>query len=282
MPNFHPRIAVSTWSLHRKIGILFPHDLDRFAAGPRTERWGAGTLKLIDVPQAVADHGIGRVEVCSFHLESLETAYLEELRAAFAAAGVTLQTLLLEEGDLSHAGTHARDRDWMLRWVDIAAMLGAGAMRVIAGKQAAAPETLALASAGLNKLGLAAGAAGVRLVTENWFDLLSTPEVTLQVLDATEGTVGLLVDLGNWPRPRKYDDLPKIFSRGELCHAKADFSSGSLDTEDYGKTIGIGEASGYRGPYTLIFDADTPDEWDGIGIEREFVAARIAPQEAFE
>ena len=112
-------------------------------------------------------------------------------------------------------------------------------------------------------------------MTENWFDLLSTPDAVHEVLDRLEGQVGLLADFGNWTGPDKYEGLKSIFPRASLCHAKASFEGGQLDEADYGLCVGVAEEAGYAGPYTLIFDAEHPGEWAGLSEERDFILSRI-------
>lgn len=270
------RIAVSTWSLHRLLGKTYPHDLTSNAIGPAEPAYGEGAARLIDLPQLLKSHWIKRLEIVSFHLPSRDAGYLAELRSSLAEAGVTLQTLLIDAGDLSDPGTAERDATWISGWIDVAEELGAENARIVAGKQQPSREALDLAASHLNAIALRHEASPVRLVTENWFDLLSTPEAVHHLLDRTEGRVGLNADLGNWRGPEKYDALAAIFGRASLCHAKADFIAGELDEADYGRCIEVAERAGYTGPYTLIFDSNAPDEWTGIAAERAFVLDRIA------
>lgn len=270
------RIAVSTWSLHRTLGVTFPHDLNSDAVGPREESYGPGSARLIDLPALIKSHWIERLEVCSFHLPSRDAGYVAEFRDALASGGVTLQTLLIEAGDLSDPATADRDRRWISGWVETAIALGAEHARIIAGKQKPSPEAIDLAAAGLNAIADRFAEAPIRLVTENWFDLLATPRLVHDLLDRTEGRIGLNGDFGNWSGPGKYDDLKSIFARAELCHAKASFADGVLESEDYGRCIQVAENAGYIGPYTLIFDAQAPGEWAGIVAERAFVLDQLA------
>lgn len=272
----HPRIAVSSWSVHRLLGVTYPHDLGADAVGRREETYGPARLDLLDLPAQAARHGIGRLEICSFHLPSRDPAYLDELKAALAGAGVTLQTLLIEAGDLSDPATAQRDRRWISGWVEVATRLGAGNARIIAGKQKPTPEALALSANGLTRIADDHAGSPVRLVTENWFALLPTPNEVHRLLDATEGRIGLNGDFGNWTGPGKYEALAAIFGRASICHAKASFSGGAMDAEDYVRCLAAAEGAGYSGPYTLIFDNDAPDEWAGIAIEREFITSRLA------
>lgn len=118
---------------------------------------------------------------------------------------------------------------------------------------------------------------GVRVVSENWFDLLWSPKEVHQVLDALGDEVGFLADTGNWHGAMKYADLESIFRRAELCHAKCSFGAGyAMDRDDFGRCLDAAMQAGYTGPFTLIYDGPDDDEWAGLALEREFVLARLA------
>lgn len=242
----------------------------------RQPTYGAGTIELIDLPRQCAERGIFRIEICSFHLPSLLPDYIARFRRAAELAGVTVQTLLIEDGDLSDPKTAQRDAEWMAGWVDIAVSLGAENMRVIAGRARPTNVALALAEKYLGELAEITSAAGVRLVIENWFDLLPGPAEVNRVLDNLRGRVGLNGDFGNWQHAGKYEDLAKIMGRAELCHAKGHYSAAGLDVEDYVRCVLLSDAAGYRGPFTLIYDSPYyDDEWAGILEERACIAAAL-------
>ncbi|MGY5775576.1 sugar phosphate isomerase/epimerase family protein [Rhizobium sp. LEGMi135b] len=267
------RFAISSWSLHRALGSTYPYKPTDQAYPERQPTYGKGTIELIDVPQQCADRGIFRLEICSFHLPSRLPSYLRDFRKVMEEAGVKLQTLLVEDGDLSNSETAQRDAEWMAGWIDVAAALGAENMRVIAGKAQPTDPALTLAETHLRRLAELAAAAGVRLVIENWFDLLPGPTEVNRILDATHGKVGLNGDFGNWERAGKYEDLAKIMGRAELCHAKGRYSATGLDAEDYVRCIKLSNAAGYLGPFTLIYDSTYhEDEWSGILEERDCIA----------
>ena len=271
-----PPLAVSSWSLHRALGRTFPNRPDHDVVPAAMPTYGEGHITLLEFPAVVASLGIDRVEICSFHIESRNPTLLASLKAALAAAGVTLQTLLIEYGDPSDPATAARDLAWMERWIDAAALLGAEKARVIAGKAAPTPEALARAAEGLSRLGRYGAARGVAIVTENWFDLLATPGDVEALFARMDGSVGLNGDFGNWDGPTKYDDLRAIFPRAVCCHAKGDFSSGALDTADYAACLAAATAAGFHGPYTLIYDGPDDDELHHLAIERDFIRGYFA------
>src|SRR5690606_16142922 len=209
----------------------------------------------------LANHGYHRLEIVSFHLRSRDPIYLGELRDQLKVSGVTLQTLLVDDGDMTDPENGKRDSRWIANWVEVANLLGAENARIIAGKQAFTPETLERSIAGFREVLAANAGSPLRIVTENWLQLLSTPQAVHAVLDRLDGQIGLMADFGNWTGPDKYEALASIFPRAELCHAKASFADGQLDEADYGMCVGLAEEAGYKGPYTLIFDADRPSEW---------------------
>ncbi|TCU33815.1 sugar phosphate isomerase/epimerase [Rhizobium azibense] len=270
LPN--GRFAISTWSLHRLLGPIYPYSPDQERNAARKEPYGPGAASLVELPQQLAERGIHRLEVCSFHLPSLEAGYLSDLRGAMKASGVLFQTLLLEDGDPSHPDHAKRDAAWMSGWIERAVVAGAQNLRVIAGKQPPTEENLSRALRHLRQLAKEADGSGVRIVVENWFDLLPSPRQMNWLLDGLEGTVGLNGDLGNWTAPEKYADLADIMCRAELCHAKADYNAAGLDGADYLMCLEACDAAGYVGPFTLIYDSPFfPDEWDGILLQKTFI-----------
>jgi sugar phosphate isomerase/epimerase len=266
------RFAVSTWSLHRSLGATYPYSPDPDKSAGRREPYGPGAAALIDMPGQLEERGIGRLEICSFHLPALEASYLAGLRGAMESSGILLQTLLVEDGDPSHPDTGERDIQWIADWIEIADALGAKNMRVIAGKQQPSGENLARSAKHLKWLAGQAEGSGVRVVTENWFDLLPSPKEMNWLLDTLEGRIGLNGDLGNWSAPAKYAGLADIMRRAEICHAKADYHASGLDAADYRKCLEACRTAGYAGPYTLIYNSPFfAAEWDGILLQKAFI-----------
>lgn len=253
-----PALSVSTWSLHRTLGPTYPSldltDGERDASHP----YGPGSLALLDVPAAVAALGIPNLEIVHFHFPRTDAAYLEDLRARLAAAGVRPATLLVDAGDLTAADETARGRDIarIKGWIDVAAALGARRARVVAGEAEPGDRAaIARSIAGLEELAAYGAARGVRAITENWRQLALAPETLLAILDAAEGRVGLCADFGNYKGAGKYDDLRQILPRAETIHAKADYlEAGRPDADDFGRCLDLARDAGFAGEYVLIFD----------------------------
>ena len=266
-----PRLSVSTWSLHRQLGRPDFYGPENGKQIPVITH-GRGELSLLEIPDRVAEFGINTLELCHFHLPSLDTGYLNELRGALETANVKLFSLLIDHGDITHPEYADRDLAWMGEWIEIAGILGSTCARVIAGKTAPSPETLEMSRNGLHKLAARADANGIRLMTENWFSILSTPENVLTLLDYLDGQVGLCLDFGNWKGETKYADLETIAPHAESCHTKAHFQAArQMDDQDYIRCLNLMQEAGFSGPHTLIYDGPDDNEWEGLTIEREVV-----------
>lgn len=250
MPVPHPRLGVSTWSLHKSL---------------------TGGVRLLDIPAQMAAHGLGKLEVCHFHFPSTDTGYLSEFRAAVESAGIEFYTLLIDEGDLTHPDPAERERVHAMirRWMDVAAQAGAGRVRVIAGDAAPTEDALRLSEAGLRRVLRESDELGLRVVTENWHRLLDGPEAVAALMERFGGRIGLKADFGNWPHSRKHADLPRIAPLAECTHAKASFSvPGEMDRDDFTRCLDICRNADFGGPHILIF-SDPGDEWDSLDQMRD-------------
>ncbi len=257
------RLSVSTWSLHHHLSAPL-------ISGPERETAPVETQKLLALPAQIAGFGIETLEICHFHLPSRDDAFLAELKRELETNGIELWAFLIDEGDLNDPRNAARDAKWIASYLPIAAKLGAKNARVIAGKGAPTPQNQAQSIAALQELARHAESLSLRLLTENWFDITGTPATTLQILDALNGELGLMLDFGNWKGAGKYADLAQIAPYAQSCHTKAAFQNGQIDREDYEKCLEITKAANFQGPYTLIYDSGS-DEWRGLEQEREIV-----------
>jgi hypothetical protein len=101
------------------------------------------------------------------------------------------------------------------------------------------------------------------------------------VLEAAEGEVGLLIDLGNWTGPDKYDQLASIAPLAETCHAKCHTlpdQDAALDTEDYRRSLQVLADAGFNGPLALVYDGPDADEWRHLDAEHQVVSAVLGRQ----
>lgn len=262
--------GVSTWSLHRALGRFSGADsaidggafLPAPAAPPRTT--------LLELLPEIAARGYTTVHICHFHLESRNPEYLARVRQALFDQGITLDMLLIDDGDLT-APDRERQLAWYDGWLNAAELLGAKRARICAGRSAPSPELLR--ASGQTLALLAKRHPGVRVVTENWLELTPDAESVAAVLDAAGDEVGLLIDLGNWSGPGKYADIEVVAPLADSCHAKCHFSADGPDEVDYQRSLAILRDAAYSGPMALIYDGPDDDEWSSLDREWAIVTA---------
>ena len=246
-------VALSSWAVHHALGARTE---DAPAAGPQPLVRVREGLDLRDLPAAAKRRGIGRIEIVHFHLDRTDDALLDGLREALTREGVVLQTLLIDDGDLSGPDAD-RHEAWIAGWIDVAHRLGAQGARIIGGKTRRDGDLEDVAV----RLRRLAADAPLPLLTENWHAVLHDPERTLRLLDLCEGRIGLNVDLGNWTDADVHDRIERIAGRASVCHAKCDVVDGENDLEGFGRLIDAVLRGGYRGPLTLVNGAGGDREW---------------------
>jgi len=239
------RLAISTWTLHGQL---------------------QGKLDLLHVPEQIARRGIHALEICHFHFPSTTPVYLAELRQACREANVTVYSVLIDTGDITTPDINQRGEDLqMIRgWIDVAATLGAGRVRVVAGMQAPTPEVVALSANNLHELAAYAQQRGVKTITENWHATALQPHELLTILDQCAGTVGLCADIGNAEGPDKYATLEQLLPRASSVHFKARYTDDArIEREDFARCLALIETAKFQGVVTVIYN-DTDREWAAV------------------
>lgn len=274
------RLSLSTWSVHRTLGQVY----NKYQQVPAPRQDGDnqfGALALLELPEKMAARGITTLEICHFHLPSLDAGYLAELRGALAAAGVTLFSILVDDGDITHpeVARRAEDMAWVRGWLGVAAQCGAEKVRVIAGMQVptavfspADDPVVALSASQLTTLAEAAAAHGVGVITENFRELTATAPPLLAILQRCGGQVGLCADFGNFRGADKYEALAAILPYANSVHAKAQYGQGGgLDEAELRHCLTLAKTAVFDGPYSLIFDG-VGSEWTRLAELQNVVA----------
>ncbi|OXM82792.1 sugar phosphate isomerase/epimerase family protein [Paenibacillus rigui] len=269
-------LSVSTWSLHRLLGPLRWTEWDaeqeihiiREQAQPQV-------LTLLELPAEAARRGFQALEVCHFHFPSLEPAYLEALRAAFAEAGISFDTLLLDYGNLTSEDMKRRSADLELirSWIDAASLAGAKQIRIIAGEAVPTDdEAIRLSAETLGGLSDYAGPKGVRVITENFRSLTSTGASCIRLLELSDECVGMITDFGNFKEPSKYDEFLLTLPHSVTVHAKAHYDeNGYPDEAEFIRCLDTLRTADYNGAVALIYDGPG-DMWEGLERIRRIVS----------
>lgn len=253
-----PTKALHTWSLFRTLGrFVAPGAMP---SGGLPENTAGEGLPLLELPAHLAAHGFTSAQLCHFYLPTTEAYYLAELRDAFDSAGVDLEVLLIDDGDVTHPAHGAAQQVWLSGWLEVAEQLRIPRVRVSAGDQPPSEDVLATSASRLRAL--AAEHPGLRVLTENWKSLLVDADVTRNLLDRLEGEVGLLIDTGNWTGPDKYTQIARVAGEAECSQVKArERVDGSLDAEDFTRSLTVLRDAGYTGRLSLVYAGADDEEW---------------------
>ena len=281
------RISTSSWSLHRTLGSP-----PLFGPGQPfpTVVSGDGVIALLELPAALAQAGIGTLEIVHFHFPTADTSYLDELKSAIEQAGIDLFSVLIDAGDVTDPDDAARAEElaWIRSWLDVAASLGATHARVVAGyrrvERTGSANGASLldhpvvrrSARSLRELAAYGTSIGVQVITENFRETTSRADQVLAILELCEGRVGLCADFGNYSGGDRYDELAAIFPRADSAHVKALYDGGgNPDEDEFRHSLRMLAEAGFDGPMSLIFDTalyGNSSEWDNLAKMKEVAA----------
>jgi sugar phosphate isomerase/epimerase len=222
---------------------------------PKTMTEIANPLKLLDVPAYYRDRfRVRNLEFWSYHFESLERPYLEELRGRVKSAGAELINVQV---DVSYdlASSNEEERQQSLRtvrnWVDAAALLGSRAVRINPGKSGGSVEKSIASMKEVNQYCIS---KRLPLLTENHFGLEMNPDVHLRIREAAgPGNFYTLPDFGNYPVATMWESLEKIIPYAYVVSAKAaEFNAqGEHSSYDFDRCVRMCERAGFKGIYLV-------------------------------
>ncbi|WP_168122623.1 TIM barrel protein [Paenibacillus sp. HB172176] len=271
-------LSISSWSLHRHLGPLRLTYWDEEASIQREKQQEQPLLtSLLELPREAARRGYQALEICHFHFPESSDDFLLALSAAFEAASISFDTLLLDYGDITshNDGRRTADIAFIKRWIAIASKTGAKRIRVIAGEAPPTDEAaIALSAKTLSALADYASALNVQIITENFKSLTSTSHAALSLLSQTHQRVGFITDFGNYKDPGKLEQIAATCSRSQSIHVKPTYdASGIPDAEELSAMLETVADSGYNGAYVLIYDGPG-DMWEGLERVKALVQAQ--------
>ena len=272
-------LAISSWTVHGALGAPWFLPDEKGAMVNHNEP-RAASLSLLELPAFIAADGFKVLEICNFHLPSIEDDYLDQLRSAIEAAGVTLVNLLIDTGNLSAAD----DAEWRCdieaakRWQDVAAKLGAQGVRLDCGTEPPSPAALRRSAGALRELIDYGNGIGLAATTENWRATSVESDNLLRIMDAVERPLQLCVDFGNAAKTAdKYATMAALLPRASSLHCKGNFDGATLDVTEFQRSLALVRGSNFAGHVALIYDG-TDGEWDKVlalksHVERELMQA---------
>lgn len=215
----------------------------------------ANPLTLREVPAYYRERfGIRQLEFWSNHFESLDAAYLKDLRSRIEAAKAELINVQVDASyDLASTNEEERQRSLatVREWIDAAAALGSRAIRINPGKGSGSVEQSIASMKEVNRYCLA---KRLPLLTENHFGIEMNPDVHLRIREAAgPDNFYTLPDFGNYPVETMWSSLEKILPYAYVISAKAvDFDAqGKHISYDFDRCVQLAERAGFKGIYLV-------------------------------
>jgi len=218
-------------------------------------------IEMTDFIRFCAKHGCGGAELTSYFFDpEVSGEYLAECRHLAHVTGVEICGTAVGNNFSWPAGSPQRKEqmDYVKRWIDNAAILGAPHIRVFAGKHpkgVSAEDAERNAAAALEEAAEYAGKRGIFLGIEN-HDSIATADRLLRIVKAVKSPwVGVNLDTGNFKSDDPYDEIARSAPYALNVQAKVSLKVGGKSEPADLKRIGkILRDAGYQGYVVLEYE----------------------------
>ncbi len=219
-----------------------------------------------------AAQGLGATELTGYYFPKvITTEYLLSLRAQTHRLGLSISgTAIGNDFCLAEGDARQKQLAECREWIDYAAIMGAPAIRIFAGKvpkddtEDAAIERCV---AGINECLQYAATKGIFLALENHGGITATPEQMFRIIEKVDASpwFGVNFDSGNFQTDDPYADLEKIAPYAVNAQIKASISPGGKEKQpaDFERIVKILKDAGYRGFVALEYE-ESESPFDAI------------------
>ncbi len=216
-----------------------------------------------------AAQGLGATELTGYYFpKDITTEYLLAVRAQTHRLGLSISGTAIGN-DFCLPEGEARDKQLAecREWIDYAAIMGAPAIRIFAGKVAqgdAEDTAIERCAAGINESLKYAASKGIFLALENHGGITATPDQMLKIIERIDSSpwFGVNFDSGNFQTDDPYADLARIAPYAVNAQIKVSISpGGKKQPADLPRIVTILKDAGYRGFVALEYEeSESPFE----------------------
>jgi sugar phosphate isomerase/epimerase len=207
---------------------------------------------------------IDGLDMTVYWLPTTERAWLLDLRRKAFRMGVEIYSISVRT-ELTKAAQADRDGQVaeIRKWVDVAAALGAGHIRIFGGnvpkgvaEEAAVPWVVEC----LKRGGEYAGQHGIILGLENHGGICTRADRMIEMVKKADSPwVAMNLDTGNF-RTEAFRQIEMCLPYAANVQVKSEmtFDDGKRGPQDWDKVVGMIAASGYKGYLALEYEAKEP------------------------
>ena len=239
----------------------------------------SGALDVLDYPMhCKKELGISNIEYWSGGLKKKgDAGYLAELKKRSIGEGLKNILILVDLGpkiDSPDAKVRAASFEEHKPWVDAAAALECGGIRVNISSGGDQEENLKNAVAGVAPLLDYAEAAGVKILLENHGGHSSNGAWVAKLMTAVDRpSFGTIPDFGNFKDYDRYLGVAEMMPWADTVCAKAHGfdAEGNENKTDYYKMMKVVSESDYRGVISIEFEGGDLSPEDGSRATRDLL-----------
>ena len=230
------------------------------------EQIASATMKLEDFIHYCAEQGLGATELTGYYFpQKVTTEYLLNLRQLTHRLGLAISgTAIGNDFCLPEGDARQQQLAECREWIDYAAIMGAPAIRIFAGKvpQGDSEEaSIERCVAGINECLKYASTKGIFLALENHGGITSTPEQMMKIINQVDDSpwFGVNFDSGNFKTADPYADLEKIAPYAVNAQIKVAIApDGKKQPADFSRIVGILKNANYRGYVAFEYEEAAP------------------------
>ena len=209
-----------------------------------------------------AAQDLGATELTGYYFPKVITSeYLLSLRQQTHRLGLSISATAIGNDFCVAEGEVRQEQLAECReWIDYAAIMGAPAIRIFAGKVPKGDSEDAAIDrcvAGINESLKYAATKGIFLALENHGGITATPKQMLGIIERVDASpwFGVNFDSGNFQTDDPYGDLAKIAPYAVNAQIKASISQGgNKQPADLERIVKILKDAGYRGFVALEYE----------------------------
>lgn len=221
---------------------------------------GKKTMQYEDLVDLAVELDVDGLDLTVYWFPSTEDSFLIPLRRKAYRNAVEIYSISIRsEMTQPTAEKRAAEVENVRKWVDVAARLGAGHIRVFGGrvpKDATEDQAAGWVVQVLKEAGEYAGAKGVILGLENHGGITSYAERVVQIVrEVNSPWVGINLDTGNFIKDA-YGQIAMCLPYAVNSQVKVDIrdASGERVRADWDRIISMFAKAGYKGYFALEYE----------------------------
>ncbi len=222
------------------------------------------TRSYEDLVRSCVEWDVDGLDMTVYWVPSTEKPWLHSLRRLAYRCGVQIYSIAIRT-ELTRAEQKDRDAEVenIRRWVDVAAALGAGHIRVFGGylrggitEEQAVPWVVECLQRGAEY----AGSHGVILGLENHGGITTRAERILEIVGKVNSPwVGINLDTGNFPQdPWRQMEMCLPHAVNVQVKSEMVYEDGKRGPQDWDRVVKLVASAGYKGYLSLEYEAREP------------------------